>query len=201
VSKSVAIVGEFASGKTTLANALIEQYGFKRVSFAGRLKQMAAAVYAPSGNPAGYGVVEKTAEYEVFPLRWDDPGTISGREVLQQLGQSVKELDRLFWVRWLMNDIDAGMHGDGPFVTDDCRFPYEADALRERGFTIVRVMTPIKTRMERYEMTYGRLPTQAEMTHPSETEVTLIDWDMLVDGTHPVDELASTIAGELAKAA
>lgn len=194
MTQSVAIVGEFASGKTTLANALIEQYGYKRVSFAGRLKEMAAEVYGHR-HP-----VEKTKDYEVWPLRWDDPDTISGREVLQQLGQSVKELDRLFWVRWLMNDIDAGRYGDGPFVTDDCRFPYEADALRERGFTIVRVMTPIKVRMERYEMAYGRLPTEKEMTHPSETEVTLIDWDVLVDGTHPVGELASTIAGELAAA-
>jgi len=194
VSKSVAIVGEFASGKTTLANALIEQYGYKRVSFAGRLKEMAADVYG------GRAPVEKSAMYEVFPLD-GEPLDISGREVLQQLGQSVKAMDRLFWVRWLMNDIDAGRYGDGPFVTDDCRFPYEAEALRERGFAIVRVMTPIKVRMERYEMTYGRLPTQKEMTHPSETEVTLIDWDMLVDGTHPVDELAQTVAVELVKEA
>lgn len=195
MTQSVAIVGEFASGKTTLANALIDTYGYKRVSFAGRLKEMAADVYG------GRAPVEKTAQYEVYPLRWDDPGEISGREVLQQLGQSVKELDRLFWVRWLMNDIDAGRYGDGPFVTDDCRFPYEADALRKRGFSIVRVMTPIKVRMERYEMTYGRLPTEKEMTHPSETEVTLIDWDMLVDGTHPVDVLAKAVAEELAEVA
>lgn len=185
---SVAIVGEFASGKTTLANALIESHGFKRVSFAGRLKEIAAEVYG-GGAP-----VEKTGKYEVHPLRWDDPGVISGREVLQQLGQSVKELDRLFWVRWLMNDIDAGKYGDGPFVTDDCRFPYEAEALRERGFTIVRVMTPLKTRMERYEMAYGRMPTESELNHPSETEVQQIDWDILVDGTSPVTRLAEDVA-------
>jgi hypothetical protein len=195
MTKSVAIVGEFASGKTTLANALIETYGFKRVSFAGRLKEMAAEVYG-GGSP-----VEKTKEYEVWPIGAPYPDPISGREVLQRLGQSVKELDKLFWVRWLMNDISAGKYGDGPFVTDDCRFPYEADALRERGFTIVRVMTPIKTRMQRYEMAYGRLPTEKEMTHPSETEVTLIDWDILVDGTHPVGALASTVTEALANAA
>ena len=187
---SIAIVGEFASGKTTLANALIDMHGFRRVSFAGRLKEMAAAVYA------GRSSVDKTEEYEVWPLRWDDPGTISGREVLQQLGQSVKELDRLFWVRWLMNDIEAGMYGDGPFVTDDCRFTYEADALREKGFLIARVMTPTKVRMQRYELTYGRLPTQAEMNHPSETEVASIEWDILLDGTQPVSQLAAALMEE-----
>ena len=184
---NVAVVGEFASGKTTLANALIETYGFKRVSFAGRLKEIAAKVYG-QGAP-----VEKTKEYEVFPLDWDDSGTLSGREILQRLGQSVKELDRLFWVRWLMNDIDGGAYGDGPFVTDDCRFTYEADALRERGFLIVRVMTPSKVRMQRYEMTYGRMPTMQEMTHPSETEVANIEWDILLDGTRTVAELAAEV--------
>lgn len=188
---SVAIVGEFASGKTTLANALIEQHGFRRVSFAGRLKEMAAEVYTEGS------AVEKTRDYEVWPLNWDDEGTLSGREILQRLGQSVKELDRLFWVRWLMRDIDRGYYGDGPFVTDDCRFTYEAEALKERGFLIARVMTPTKVRMQRYEMTYGRLPTEAEMNHPSETEVANIEWDILLDGTAPVGALASILIREL----
>jgi hypothetical protein len=191
VSSSVAIVGEFASGKTTLANTLIGSFGYKRVSFAGRLKEMAADVYA------GRAPVEKTKDYEVWPLNWDEPGNLSGREVLQRLGQSVKALDRLFWVRWLMNDIDAGRYGDGPFVTDDCRFTYEAEALKERGFVIARVMTPVKVRMERYEMTYGRLPTTQEMMHPSETEVQNIEWDILLDGTKPVDVLAADLAEAL----
>ena len=188
---NVAIVGEFASGKTTLANTLIENFGFRRVSFAGRLKEMAAAVYE-SGS-----VVDKAKEYEVWPLDSEDSFDISGREVLQQLGQSVKSMDRLFWVRWLLNDIDAGKYGDGPFVTDDCRFVYEADALRDRGFVIVRVMTPLKTRMQRYELTYGRVPTETEMNHPSETEVQNIEWDILLDGTQPVVDLASDLIHDL----
>lgn len=195
MASNIAIVGEMGSGKTTLANALIEQHGFRRVSFAGRLKEIAARVYEPS--PEGqYGVVEKTKQYEVWPLDEGDSYVISGREVLQRLGQSVKELDRLFWVRWLMNDIDAGMYGDGPFVTDDCRFVYEAEALRERGFLIVRVMTPAKVRMERYEMTYGRMPTVQEMSHPSETEVSHIEWDILLDGTKDVALLAHDLMRE-----
>ena len=190
MGSNIAIVGEFASGKTTLANHLIEKLDFTRVSFAANLKMMAALVYAPS--LAGQtGQVEKTKDFEVFPERWDDPGFISGREVLQQLGQSVKELDRLFWVRWMLNDIDSGRYGDGPFVIDDCRFVYEADALRDRGFTICRMMTPKDVRMQRYELTYGRLPNESEMNHPSETEVQNIKWDTLLDGTKPVEMLAS----------
>lgn len=195
MSNSVAIVGEFASGKTTLANTLIESFGYRRVSFAGRLKEMAREVYGPEGP------IEKTKEYEVWPLNWDDPGTLSGREILQRLGQSVKELDRLFWVRWLMNDIDRGHWGDGPFVTDDCRFTYEAEALKERGFLIARIMTPVRVRMQRYEMTYGRLPTDAEMNHPSETEVQNIEWDILLDGTQTVAELAYNLTEALEQVA
>lgn len=189
--RNVAIVGEFASGKTTLAELLIENFGFTRVSFAGKLKSVAAAVYEPM-EPGQYGSIEKTKQYEVWPLM-SQPETISGREVLQQLGQAVKDMDRLFWVRWLMNDIDSGIYGDGPFVTDDCRFPYEADALRERGFVIARIMTPLDVRMDRYEATYGRRPTMAEMNHPSETEVQSIRWDLILDGMTSPTDMASNV--------
>lgn len=193
MTNSVAIVGEFASGKTTLANILIENFGFERVSFATRLKDIAAEVYG-GGSP-----LEKTKEYEVWPLE-QEPGQYSGRAILQTLGQSVKELDRLFWVRWLLRDIDEGRYGDGPYVTDDCRFVYEADALRERGFVIARILTPVRIRMQRYEMSYGRIPTMQEMMHPSETEVARIEWDILLDGTRPVNELAATLIDRLAEA-
>ena len=187
--RSVAIVGEFASGKTTLADYLVEHHGYTRVSFAKRLKEVAAAVYN-GGLP-----IQKNAMYEV---EHSEIGAMeySGRAILQQLGQSVKALDEHFWIRWMLSDIAAGEYGDGPYVSDDTRFPYEADALRRKGFLIVRIDTPLTVRNQRYEALYGRAPTLAELSHPSETSVKDIRHDTIVDGCDPVHLLAEGIVSQ-----
>lgn len=184
--RSIAIVGEFAAGKTTLADYLVQHYGYTRVSFAHRLKEVAAAVYN-GGLP-----IEKNLMYPV--VKSDIGGCeLSGRAILQELGQSVKALDEHFWIRWLLADIDAGLYGDGPFVSDDTRFPYEADALRTRGFMVARLSTPTPVRLTRYEQLYGRRPTDAEMRHPSEVESRKIEEDFSLNGTKPVAGLAAAI--------
>lgn len=183
--RSVAIVGQFASGKTTLADYLVEHHGYTRVSFARNLKAVAAAVYN-GGVP-----IEKNGTYPV--IREGGGTEMSGRGILQELGQSVKAFDEHFWIRWLLADIDADQYGAGPYVSDDTRFPYEADALRARGFAIVRIRTPLSVRMQRYEHLYGRRPTPREMEHPSEVESEKIEADVVLDGTAPVEQLAAAI--------
>lgn len=172
--RNLAIVGGFAAGKTTLSDGLVQQ-GYTRVSFARYLKQIAARIYNEGVE------IDKVGQYPVVSLD-GVPGVLSGREVLQQLGQAVKALDRDFWIKSLFTDLDNGNYGGGPWVTDDCRFPYEADALREGGFTIVKLDVPLDTRIQRYEKTYGRKPTPEELVHPSEIELVDIVPDFVLDG-------------------
>lgn len=188
--RSIAIVGEFASGKTTLADYLVENHGYTRVSFAKRLKEVCAAVYN-GGQP-----IEKNASYVVSRESTNDT-IISGRQVLQEFGQSVKALDRDFWIRWLLADLEkearTGSVRPGSYVTDDCRFDYEADILRQHGFLIVKVSTPLHVRQQRYEAIYGRPPTEEEMNHPSETSVRDIEADVEVRGCDPVELLGEYV--------
>jgi hypothetical protein len=186
VREGIAIVGGFATGKSTLAEMLVTKYGYTRVSFAGRLKQVAADVYnggVPLDKNMVYGTTDMNGVHQ--PL--------SGRQVLQRLGQSVKELDRDFWIKWMLADIDAGKYEYGPYVIDDCRFPYEAEALRDRGFLIAKIELDLVTRMHRYEALYGRLPNADELLHPSETEVEKIVPDVTLDGTLSPEVLADVL--------
>jgi GTPase SAR1 family protein len=172
--RNLAIVGGFAAGKTTLSEGLVQQ-GYTRVSFARYLKEICAVVY--NGGKA----IEKWQEFEVHSLD-GEARTITGRRMLQEFGQSVKVMDRDFWVKSLVQDVTSGKYGPGPFVTDDCRFPYEADALRRLGFEIVKLETPLDTRIRRYFQTYGVYPTAEELVHPSEIELVDIEYDHEIDG-------------------
>lgn len=179
--RNVAIAGRMAAGKSTLSAQLIHLYGYERGSFAGRLKGLAAEVYS-HGQP-----IEKDGSYDVVDPMTGKTISLSGRQVLQRLGQSVKQLDLLFWVRLFAKEADKA---EGPIVLDDMRFPFEAEYLRSRGWLIVKVETPAETRKERYRELYGRYPTLDELEHESETQVDLIDADVTVDGTEPVFETA-----------
>jgi hypothetical protein len=170
---NLAIVGGFAAGKTTLSEGLVQQ-GWTRVSFARLLKEMAARAYGEE--------IQKNKTYSMRDLGSGETRGITGRRVLQELGQSVKSMDRDFWISSLLSDIRSGVYGNGPYVTDDCRFPYEADALRLRGFVIVRLDVPLDTRIRRYYATYGNYPTPAELVHPSEIELVDIEVDHVING-------------------
>lgn len=169
---NLAIVGGFAAGKTTLSEGLVQQ-GYTRVSFARYLKEIAATIYG--------GEVGKTQTYDVTTLE-GNIRSISGRQILQELGQAVKALDRDFWIRSLFADIEAGRYGPGPYVTDDCRFPYEADALKSIGFSVIKLDVDLDVRIRRYEQTYGRKPTPEELVHPSEIELVDILPDFVING-------------------
>lgn len=179
--RNIAIVGGFAAGKTTLSEGLVQQ-GYIRVSFARYLKEICAVVYN-GGKP-----IDKWQEFTVVGLD-GVAREISGRRLLQEFGQSVKAMDRNFWIRALLNDIENGEHSGGPFVTDDCRFPYEANALAEAGFTIIKLETPLDTRIRRYYSTYGVYPTPAELVHPSEIELVDIVYDYIIDGEKEPKEI------------
>lgn len=187
--KSVALVGGFCAGKTTLADLLGSRYGYAPISLAGRLKQLANSVYGVD-EP-----ISKTGSYEVTDLRTGQTKLVSGRVVLQTLGQGIKAFDRDFWLKFLDNDLRWGCYGQGPWVIDDCRFPYEAVFLRRRDFIIVKLDTPEPIRLDRYQTFYGRLPTKQERTHPSETEVENIEPDFVIPGDQtPEDILEQVIA-------
>jgi hypothetical protein len=182
---NIAVVGGFASGKTTLSQGLVDR-GYTRLSFAKYLKEIVSRIYN-DGNP-----IDKAQTFEVTSLE-GVRREITGRRLLQEFGQSVKAMDRDFWIRAMLLDMQYGEHSGGPFITDDCRFPYEADALRDNGFIIVKLEVPLVERLERYNRTYGTWPTSNEITHPSEMEVENIIWDYCIDGEKSPQEVIDRV--------
>lgn len=183
--RNVALFGQMASGKSAIAQALVDN-GYTKVAFAEPLKAISELAYGP---------IDKGTTYSVNLDGY--VRNVTGREILQRVGQSIKDHDRDFWLKCFLNTTNR--LGSGPFVVDDGRFVFERDSLSKRGWLIVGVDTPVDVRMDRYQRAYGVLPSPTELDHPSETELPgiITNADLLVNGT---DDPASS-AGKILLAA
>lgn len=170
--RNVAIFGQMASGKSAIANILTQQ-DYIRIAFADPLKNI---------SELAYGKIDKSGIYTVTDLAGNHQ-QVSGREILQRVGQSIKEHDRDFWLRCFFRT--AEQFEGKPLIVDDGRFHFEAAALREQGWLIVGLNTDESVRFERYERAYGRMPTYQELNHQSEIEIPDIiqSADLVLDGT------------------
>jgi len=160
------------SGKSSIALALSEYKGYHRLSLSSSLKNVASLAY---------GEIDKSETY-VTSRRNGTVESVSGRHVLQQIGQVIKDFDRDFFLRCL--DRDVGRYDGMPMTIDDLRFMHELDWLRPQGWFIVAVSTPEYIRMHRAVAISGRRPSAQELGHESEVEIPLIlsVADLIVSG-------------------
>jgi hypothetical protein len=188
--KRIAITGTMHSGKTTLANILV-RHGYNRQTFAGPVKDMAAAVLNTLW-------VEK-AKLLGSANPWSDLTTADleqnkgkYRPLYQFIGAYGREVfGEDVWVRSYQNRYQDRTQES--VVCDDMRYLNEAAALDGRGYLLVRMYRPEKDRIrsikEDFEWKHGRKMKKAELkailTHESETEVPLIacDHEVVNDGT------------------
>lgn len=182
---NIAIVGKMGSGKSSLANYLIDVEGFTRVANAGAIKALAEMAYGP---------IDKSKDYVVSHDYGD--AIVSGREILQVLGSLVKDLDQYFWLKSMVRSME---HLNPPFVCDDTRFPFEARFLQSEGWKVARLNVPEGERIARYETLYGREPTAEELAHESEVSVDYIKPDIELDGTDPTILIAEKLIDALEK--
>jgi hypothetical protein len=181
---NIALFGQMAAGKSTIAAGL-EDAGYTRMSFAAPLKNVAALAY---------GKVDKGSMYEVTPKEdGADKHLISGREILQGIGEVIKWHDRDFWMKCFLRD--AARYDTMPLVVDDGRFLFERNLLREAGWLIVGIQTPESVRDERHRVLHGRVPSQHEKEHESEKDIPEIvrEADLILDGTADAYENVSAI--------
>jgi hypothetical protein len=169
-----AFIGPYGVGKTTIANALVQHRGHQRLAFADAVKQDCADMldyvvkqhtlrgHSPNPSSLNKATIEQFKKTTFGPLlQWY--GTDFWREFMGEPDHWINRWKQTFSMT------------SGPVVVDDCRFVNEADALREQGFWIVRLIRNI-------EDASGNADKRST-THASETEQFNITAHFVIDLT------------------
>jgi len=121
----VGLTGFAGSGKSTVAQYLVEQYGFTRLSFAAPLKKMLRTLNPMLEEPIDGEVVRLSDLFALYTENELKAGPFGDeyRRLLQVLGTDcIRAVDEDFWVKAAL----AQITDNGKYVFDDCRFPNEA---------------------------------------------------------------------------
>lgn len=145
----IAFSGYARAGKDEAAKVLVEEFGFKRVGFADKLRDVLYALNPlVSIEASTFGQLPTVDDLEIVYVQdiIDDVGwdgykeTIYGPEIRRLLQRLGTEAGRQ--TLWDSIWVDAALTGhpeDARLVVTDCRFPNEAQAIKERGGLVVRI--------------------------------------------------------------
>ena len=140
--RKIAISGKMCSGKTTSSDAFIAKWNsFKRVSIAGRLKEIAIEVFGMDRDP-----------------------TKKDRTLLQRLGTDLRIIDENAWLNVFFNRLS------GDVICDDLRFLNELEVLNKNGFIVIRLTVDPKVQMKRISALYPDFEPE-QLLHRSETDL------------------------------
>lgn len=177
----IGISGYATSGKDTIADYLVKNYGFKKAHFSAKLKELLMKLnpLVPDDYDQWMRVTEYLTEGKLLGLdEWDyakkQPEI---RRLLQELGTRCRELfGKGCWGDVLFKELELY---EEPIVIPDVRFTNEANRIREKGGVVWRVTRP------------GVGPINK---HESETALdTYPYWDNVINNNGSLDELYETI--------
>jgi hypothetical protein len=151
----IGLAGRKGCGKTTISDILVNEYGFKKASFAAALKEYTAELF--NWDIEDLQTQEGKESLLQEPVVWDAKACdrLSGivgiklvfeeerliktrREALQFVGTDVlRKADENFHVNEFKKRFS-----EGNFVCDDLRFPNEHDTLKEVGAICVFLIRP-----------------------------------------------------------
>ena len=112
---SVAFVGPQGSGKTSIARLLMEERGYIRIGISDPIKEIAQMAYRD---------LTKSESFKINT--WYGERTLTGREMLQDIGSALRDVDQDFWLRIFRQRYFAAVHAGASVVIDDVRLPREA---------------------------------------------------------------------------
>ncbi len=173
----IGLSGYARSGKDTVANHLVDKYGFTKVSFAQPMRDALYALNPVLGTtPEGWVRVQDAIDEYGWDGYKESPHGPEIRKLMQRLGTEVgrEQFSPTFWVDRAM--ATAAKHRN--VVFSDVRFPNEMSTLKNVGGLVWRV---------------SREGTAAVNRHASETALDNAAFDVNLSNNGDVQSLHKSI--------
>lgn len=219
----IAVSGKLASGKDTIAPAVLDVMGAAPVDhlfFAQPLKDELNTVIDIARIRSGFDAVSIVAE--VLGIGLDQAGTLLDslwpdlaedrslnaksrtpgvRQALQYLGTDVRrKQDDDWWVKRSMGRVLESVAQGNNVMLTDCRFPNEVDGSRSVGLFTVRLCVTEDTQAARLFERDGLLPDPDLAAHPSETALDGFQrFHCAVDNNGTVADTVPVVCAEFAQ--
>ena len=192
----IGLVGLIGSGKDTVADYLVNFYGFRRDSFAYTLKDAVAAVFGWDRILLEGRTKESREWREQVDTWWAtrlNIPNLTPRGVLQYWGTEVCRIGfhKDIWIASLENKLRTIKDS---VVISDCRFPNEIDAIKGQGGTVVRIIRG--TDPEWFDTACCNpklMPRHYPNVHLSEYEWASIKWDRVIQNNGSISELYNQV--------
>jgi hypothetical protein len=125
---NIAIIGPQGSGKTLLAENLVQYQGFTRIGIADPIKKMVDETYHS---------LPKNETIKIHKYSGDH--VLTGREVLQGIGAALREFDNDFWLRQFRSRYAIAERAGHSIVCDDMRLAREVFYVKQFDPAVVVV--------------------------------------------------------------
>lgn len=180
----IGLSGYARSGKDETAKVLVEDFGFKRVAFADKLREVLLAldhIVAPSKEryfSRSKVIVNLSEVIDVYGWNGYKESEFGPeiRRLLQRLGTEAGR--QTLWDSIWVDAALTGHPDDAKLVVTDCRFPNEAEAVTSRGGEMWRIM---------------RKGVGPANSHASETSLDDWDFDAYVHNDGTLADLAGSV--------
>ena len=193
----IGICGLISSGKDTIADYLIKEHNFHKISFADKLKDSVATMFSWDRELLDGKTVESREWRETVDTYWTNE---IGREITPRL------VLQLFGTECMRNGFYDGIwvsltkkkildNPDTNYVIPDTRFPNEAKMLYEINGEVWRVK---RGKDPAWFSEYQELGVEPTNQHPSEWAWAQTKFKHIIDNNGTIDELKSQVLNLLA---
>ena len=202
--KIIGICGFIGSGKGTVGDILVEEYGYTKLSYADRLKDVAAIMFSWDRALIEGDTVEGR-QWRDTPDEWwsNELGyDLTPRLVMQRVGTDCMRqgLDDRVWTLIVKQTLQA--NPDTNYVIPDVRFFNERDLVREMGGQVWRVKQGNDPEWVSSAISDNRYDTSWMEDHPEihQSEWRWLDYASEFDRTIPNDSGIAELKAEVDKA-
>lgn len=217
----IAISGKIASGKTTVSDYISNNYGHIQIRSAEYLKKLCMDIAIGNKKSqiltgklkTIYSEAYETVQFiaineEESRLIWNrlkplmkefndvldtSKKTDRVRSMLQIVANDlIDNVRQTIWIDSLIKGVGDKLETSPLFVHDDLRYPFEALALRNAGFTLIRLDISKEEQLKRVGELYPDLNLK-RLNHKGETALDKHGFDYVISSNQPLEDMLTEI--------